>query len=115
MARHLIWTTPKALEKEIDLYFKNEAEPTLAGLAVALHIDRQTLYNYEKREKYFDIIKKARDKVLAIYEHRLIYSSQPTGVIFALKNMGWKDRSDITTNDKDIPQPLLGGRAKDSV
>ena len=40
----------------------------------------------------------------------------PAMAIFLLKNNhGMKDRSDQTTNDKDIPQPLLGGQAKDSV
>lgn len=104
-----IWTDPDQLQQLVDQYFENDKQPTLAGLAYALGINRQTLYNYEKRDQFFDIVKRAREKVESIYEDRLLYSSSPTGVIFALKNMGWKDRSDVTTNDKDIPTPILGG------
>jgi hypothetical protein len=112
VGRPAIWTDPKVLEKFISQYFENQKRPTLAGLAVALDIDRQTLYNYAKKDEFFDIIKKARDKVEAIYEEKLVYETNQTGVIFSLKNMGWKDRSDITTNDKDIPSPIYGGKSE---
>jgi hypothetical protein len=95
-----IWTDPKELQKLVDNYFDNNEKVTLAGLAVDLGVDRQTLYNYEEKDEFFGIIKEARDKVLRVYEERLIYSNLPTGVIFALKNMGWKDRQDFTTGDK---------------
>lgn len=104
-----IWKDPKNLQKLIDKYFEDDDKPTLAGLAVYLDIDRQTLYNYAKRDMFFDTIKKAREKVKAIYEKRLVYEGYATGVIFALKNMGWKDRIDHTTDDKPLPKPILGG------
>ena len=106
-----LFTDPKELEKLIDKYFIEETKPTLAGLAYFLGMNRDTLYNYEKKDEFNDIIKRARDFVLSIYENRLIYSTQPTGVIFALKNMGWKDRTDLTTNDKDIPQPIYNSKS----
>jgi len=96
--RPLAYSDPKKLQADVDKYFKEEPQPTLAGLAYALGIDRQTLYNYEDKEQYFDIIKRARDKVASTYETRLIYGSQPTGVIFALKNMGWKDKTESEIN-----------------
>jgi hypothetical protein len=92
--RPLIFPSPADLQSACDLYFASEERITLAGLALALNIDRQTLYNYAERDEYFDIIKKAREKVEARYEAKLIYDNQPTGVIFALKNMGWKDKTE---------------------
>lgn len=92
--RPLIFETPEKLKEAINTYLKDNKRPTLAGLALALDIDRQTLYNYAKREQYFDIVKKARDTVEAIYEERLVWDNAPTGTIFALKNMGWKDKTE---------------------
>jgi hypothetical protein len=92
--RPLRFETPEDLKTEADLYFANTDRPTLSGLAYALGIDRQTLYNYKKRDGFFDIIKSYRDRVEVKYEERLIYDNQVTGVIFALKNMGWKDKTE---------------------
>ena len=91
----MIFQTPEQLQTAVDEYFGNTRKPTLSGLAYSLNIDRQTLYNYADREKYFDIIKRAQEKVESVYEERLIYENNPTGVIFALKNMGWKDKQEI--------------------
>lgn len=86
--------TPSELQASIDEYFATEQKPTIAGLAVYLEMDRQTLYNYRERDEFFDILKRAVNKVEAKYEGRLIYENNPTGVIFALKNMGWKDKTE---------------------
>lgn len=101
--RPLLFETPEELETQIVYYIETEKKPTLAGLAYHMGIDRQTLYNYKDRPEFFDIIKKATDYVEYKYEERLIYDSNPTGVIFALKNMGWKDKQDVeqTTTIKD--------------
>ena len=106
-----IWTDPKVLKKLVDNYFDTEKRPTLAGLACALDISRSTLYEYDKKDSFSYIIKKAREKVEKIYEDILLYGNRPTGVIFALKNMGWRDRRDIdhTTKGKELPVPILGG------
>jgi hypothetical protein len=86
------------LATAVDAYFASTLRPTLAGLAYALGIDRQTLYNYKERDEFIDIMKRARDRVEVGYEERLIYDNQPTGVIFALKNMGWKDKTEQDLN-----------------
>lgn len=93
--RPLLFETSEELKVQILDYIQNEKKPTLAGLAYHLGIDRQTLYNYKERPEFFDIIKKATDYVQYKYEERLIYEGNPTGVIFALKNMGWSDRQEI--------------------
>jgi hypothetical protein len=89
--RPRIWKDPLELSDLIAEYFNSTDRPTLSGLAVHLEIDRQTLYNYKERDEFFDIIKRATAKVESIYEERAIYENNPTGVIFALKNMGWAD------------------------
>lgn len=109
-----LFKTPEDLQSKIDEYFENckgkiippeEAgeEPTviygepvtITGLALYLGFEsRQSLYDYEKRSEYSYIIKRSRLIVECEYEKKL-QSKNPTGNIFALKNMGWADRSEI--------------------
>lgn len=93
--RPLIFETAEDLKKEVDKYIETEKKPTLSGLAYFLKIDRHTLYNYKERPEFFHIIKGATDYVEYKYEERLIYENSPTGVIFALKNMGWTDKTEV--------------------
>jgi len=94
VGRPLKFESPEALKMLIDDYFDLDSKPTLAGLAYALGISRSTLYNYEEKNEFLDIIKRARERVERVYETRLIYENNPTGVIFALKNMSWKDKTE---------------------
>lgn len=107
VGRPLIFKSTEELTTLIDKYFDEEVKPTLAGLAYQLGIDRQTLYNYKERDEFFDIIKKARDYVESFYEKRLIYENNPTGVIFALKNMGWRDKTETELSGKDGAPPAF--------
>lgn len=69
--------------------------PTIAGLAQFIGIDRTSLYNYSDREKYFDTVKNARDKILAYMENGLMNSTDPSaGKIFLAKNYGYTDRTE---------------------
>jgi hypothetical protein len=106
--RPMIWETPEKLQESVDKYFQSTDRWTLSGLAVFIGIDRKTLYNYADRNEFFHIIKEARDRVESIYEERAIYDNNPTGVIFALKNMGWTDRlaTDHTTQGEKITAPI---------
>lgn len=112
-----LWQNPTVLKKLVDNFFENEKHPTLAGLAYALGCSRASLYNYEKKDEFLDIIKEARSRVELKYEQRLVYDNNATGVIFALKNMGWADRreTDITSKGKELPAPILGGISKQDV
>jgi hypothetical protein len=68
---------------------------TITGLALFLGFEsRQSFYDYEKREEFSYLIKRARLVVENAYEENLHYKN-PTGSIFALKNMGWDDRQHI--------------------
>lgn len=65
---------------------------TISGLAMFLGFcSRQSLYDYEQNEEFSYIIKRARLFVEMEYEEQLQHGNT-TGAIFALKNMGWKDR-----------------------
>jgi hypothetical protein len=106
--RPLKFKSPKQLLKKGLEYFaeqdKNAQPYTITGLANYLDTSRETLMNYEERDEYFDTIKKLKQKCEEYAEIRL-FSSTPTGAIFALKNFGWKDKqeTDITSGGKPLP------------
>jgi hypothetical protein len=110
--RPLAYDSPEKLSKAISDYFDGTKRPTLSGLAVALGIDRSTLYNYANRDQFFDIIKNAQAKVESIYEERLVWDNC-TGVIFPLKNMGWKDKTEQELSGALAIQQITGMTFKD--
>lgn len=73
-----------------------EPEPlTIIGLSIYLGFSSKgTLYEYAKKKEFSDYIKRALSFVEQKYEEMLM-SKSCTGAIFALKNMGWKDK--VTT------------------
>lgn len=95
------WETPEELQEDIDMYIKvctDEGRPlTIAGLAVALGVDRHTIYNYEKKDEFFHIIKKARDHILSFLEEKLMMEGK-AGQIFLAKNYGYADRQEIESS-----------------
>lgn len=130
-----IWTDPKALETRVQEYFEyikgkkgkdkevtitkngistkskeptweREPEPaTITGLCLYLDFNsKDTLYNYRKNPLFSDSIKKGLMKVEQKYETNL-HANSPTGSIFALKNMGWKDQVD--TNNTNIHKIII--------
>ena len=91
-------------EKLIDIDPETGAETlkpsTVTGLALYLGFcSRQSLFDYGKKPEYSYIIRRARTCIENHYEQSLNGKSA-TGAIFALKNMGWADRTEITHNDK---------------
>lgn len=100
------------LDKLVDAFFKqlegkrrttrktgpaktDEAKPaTITGLALHLGFNSRTQFEqYEKRGKYAANLKRARLRIEAIYEKKL-HQSTFGGAVFALKNLGWMDKSD---------------------
>src|SRR6187551_3565484 len=68
---------------------------TITGLALYLGFEsRQSFYDYEEKPEFSYIIKMFFFKLETAYEMNL-YGKNPTGSIFALKNMGWKDKSEV--------------------
>ena len=87
----------KGLQKRIDAYFaecEKTGEPlTVTGLALALDTSRETLLNYQKRDGYGDIVRRAKMRIENAYEKRLIARGNG-GDVFALKNFGWRDKAE---------------------
>ena len=116
--RPKLFTDPKDIEKIAIEYFKKcderkvptlvgseivnapNPEPyTMSGLAYELKMDRDSLLNYSKDEKFFRTIKRFRDKVQSDVERRRIEGKNCTGAIFNLKNnFGWKDKTEQEIN-----------------
>ena len=88
----------------IDVYAKEckeTAHPmTVVGLALALNIDKQTLYNYEKYDGFSPVLKKAKslceDNILT----RMLTGKSPAApAIFVLKNhYNYADKLETTVN-----------------
>jgi hypothetical protein len=97
MGRPRIYNTAEELEAEVEKYFgiTEQSDVTITGLALHLGFEsRQSIYDYEKNGEFSYIIKRAKLRVELAYEWRL-NSNSCTGAIFALKNMGWKDKQEV--------------------
>ncbi|ANJ65567.1 putative terminase small subunit [Pseudoalteromonas virus vB_PspP-H6/1] len=113
--RPLAFESVEALEEAVESYFERGGEawtdigegeytftPTMAGLALALGVDRKTITNYGNKQEYFPTIKKARQRVETHLEKRL-YGNNVTGVIFNLKNnFGWADKQEVVSTNVDM-------------
>jgi hypothetical protein len=95
--------TPKDLVKVLNEYFSTtkEEEITITGLCIALRINKDTFYEYMKKDKYKDIINEARMLVENSYELSLRKYGR-SGDIFALKNFGWKDKQELEQTTRKI-------------
>lgn len=96
VGRPLKWETVEALQQEVDSYFATTPMNiwTITGLALALGTDRTTLINYSDRAEFFDTINTAKLMVENAYEIDLREKGH-AGNIFALKNFGWKDKTEL--------------------
>src|SRR4030042_2268038 len=66
--------------------------PTITGLCIHLGFEsRQSFYDYEVKPEFSYIIKRARLFIENEYEE-ILTTGNTVGAIFALKNMGWRDR-----------------------
>ncbi len=92
------------MQKLIDAFFADaddKEEPyTITGLALALDTTRKTLCEYQHDDEFSNTIKKAKARVENYAEKRL-FTGQPTGPIFALKNFGWADQQQHELTGKD--------------
>lgn len=110
-----IFNSVEELQKGIDSYFNGEMRkktsftkegvpieipvPTITGLAIHLGFEsRQSFYDYEKRDGYSYTIKRARLFIEREYEE-LLQVGNTTGAIFALKNMGWIDKTEVDSKN----------------
>lgn len=90
-----IFDSADKMQDAIDDYFDNYQPVTITGLALHLGFEsRQSFYDYEEKPEFSYTIKRARARMEAYYENYLT-SKNPTGAIFALKNFGWKDKTEV--------------------
>ena len=76
-----------------------EEKPTITGMTLFVGFcSRASWDDYDKREGFSYIVKRAKMTIENSYE-----VSGGTFDIFALKNMGWKDKSEIDLNTLDKP------------
>lgn len=79
---------------------------TVTGLALFLGFaDRQSLQDYKKKPKFSFPIKRAMTKVEQAYEN-FLFEKNSTGAIFALKNFGWTDKSQVDVDHTTAGQPM---------
>lgn len=94
------------IQNKIDLYFESLVhetkdgttydDPTFSGLALALgYTSRQSLWENSKSNKPISLpLKRAMLRIEESYEKGLRFQTC-TGAIFALKNRGWADKSEV--------------------
>ena len=75
----------------------NGKKPTVSGLAYFLGFaSRQSMYDYEKREGFSYIVSRSKLWIESSYESDLRTPGiSPAGPQFALKNMGWSDKTEL--------------------
>lgn len=116
--RPALFESPEEMQSKIDEYFDGGCNKrkigtlggvieipsyTISGLAYFLGFEsRQSFYDYEERDEYSYIIKRARLRIEINYEE-MLSDGKPTGSIFALKNMGWKDKTEADVIIRDLP------------
>lgn len=103
VGRPLIYKTPEELKNKINEYLEqtDDEKITITGLCLALNINKDTFYEYGKKEGYKEIIDIAKLVVENSYELSLRKYGR-TGDIFALKNFGWTDKQEIESENKNI-------------
>jgi hypothetical protein len=85
--------TDKKEQTENKVWDREPAPPTFCGLALSLGFNSmQEFETYEQNGKHAKLLKRGRLRIEASYEAKLF--EKPTGAIFALKSMGWNDKSE---------------------
>ena len=105
---------PAKFENKVKRYFEGNPPYTFAGLYLYLGVSKRMYEKLKKDPEYKDATDYAQAKMQQQYEERLM-TSQPTGAIFALKNMGWSDTAKIDLAVGEIvpvEQLLKGGKMK---
>src|SRR6202035_3061369 len=92
---------PADLKQKVWLH---DPEPaTLTGLAIFLGFhSKQAFEKYEENGRFANILKQGRLRIEAVYEKKLHLQSSASGAIFALKSMGWNEKTESKTAAKAI-------------
>jgi hypothetical protein len=86
--------------------------PTITGLCYYIGFEsRQSFYDYELRPEFSYTVKRARLFIEQEYEEQLI-TGNTVGAIFALKNMGWKDKHETEHSGEVGIKQITGMQVK---
>ncbi len=90
--------------------------PTIEGLAYEIKVNKDTIYEWAKEYKEFsDVIDDLRAKQAKFLINKgLSGDYNPTIAKVLLTKHGYREGIDQTTNDKDIPTPILGNAILDN-
>lgn len=96
------YETPEELDKKVNEYLlhciEKEEKPTITGMTLFVGFSSRASWDdYQKRDGFSYIVKRAKLTVENSYEQ-----SGGTIDIFALKNMGWKDRTEIDQTNTNL-------------
>lgn len=103
--RPRIYDSVEEIEEVIENYITecktNKEKPTITGATLYLGFcDKTTLYDYRDREGFSHSVKRLLLFVENGYETSL-QGNSVAGAIFALKNMGWKDKAEMDIRTPD--------------
>jgi len=103
--------SPAEFDRLVKEYVKrceSGKEPvTMTGMALALGFtSREAFDTYAEYEGFSDSVKAAKLLVENAYEKRLHGQNNVAGAIFALKNMGWRDRQDLDVTSREESDPV---------
>ena len=112
----MIFSDPDTMIAKAENYFGTTEKPTISGLCLYLGFEsRQSFYDYQNRPAFSYAVKRLRLRIENEYETGL-RSHHTTGCIFALKQFGWKDTqeitSEVTTKKKDLTEEEIAEELK---
>ena len=91
--------------------------PTIEGFALYINVTKKTLYNWRDKHPKFlhslgKIVEEQRKRYL---DKGLSGQYNPTiAKLILSSNHGMRERTDVTSDDKPMPQPLLSALDKDN-
>lgn len=107
--------------EEVDKYLATTGKeqtslPTMQGFALWLDVNGDTLVEWAKKHKKFSAaLKKLMLKQAEQLINDGIYGGKEVNAtivkLLLQNNHGMKERTDQTTNDKDLPSPIYNGKS----
>ena len=106
---------------ELDKYLKTTGKeqmslPTIQGFSLWLNVNDDTLNEWSKKHKQFSatIERLKRLQAQQLIDDGIYGGKEVNATIVKLllqNNHGMKERTDTTTNDKDLPTPIYSGKS----
>lgn len=104
-----VFSHPEQMAMVLEAYFNDtdNEEWTLTGIALCVGIKYQSLLQYKDKDpRYEELINRAKLLVHNDYEKALRKKGR-AGDIFALKNLGWKDKTEVENTHTVTMMPTI--------